>query len=45
MAEKNTQTALAGDVKISMREKIAYGLGDTSCNIVVGLTTSLLTFF
>ena len=44
MAEKNTQTALAGDVKISMREKIAYGLGDTSCNIVVGLTTSLLTF-
>lgn len=45
MAEKHTQTALAGDVKISMREKIAYGLGDTSCNIVVGLTTSLLTFF
>lgn len=45
MAETHTQTALAGDVKISMREKIAYGLGDTSCNIVVGLTTSLLTFF
>lgn len=45
MSEKNTQTTLAGDVKISMREKIAYGLGDTSCNIVVGLTTSLLTFF
>lgn len=45
MSDKNTTTQLAGDVKISMREKIAYGLGDTSCNIVVGLTTSLLTFF
>ena len=45
MSDKNTQTQLAGDVKISMKEKIAYGLGDTSCNIVVGLTTSLLTFF
>ena len=45
MSDKTTKTALAGDVRISMKEKIAYGLGDTSCNIVVGLTTSLLTFF
>ncbi len=46
MSDKNTQnSSLAGDVKISMREKIAYGLGDTSCNIVVGLTSSLLSFF
>ncbi len=45
MSDKTTNTTLAGDVKISMKEKIAYGLGDTSCNIVVGLTTSLLTFF
>lgn len=45
MSDNTTKTALAGDVKISMKEKIAYGLGDTSCNIVVGLTTSLLTFF
>ncbi len=48
MAERNTMektTQLAGDVKISMREKISYGLGDTSCNIIVGLTTSLLSFF
>ena len=48
MAERNTMektTQLAGDIKISMREKISYGLGDTSCNIIVGLTTSLLSFF
>lgn len=35
----------AGDVKISMGEKVSYGLGDTACNIVVGLTTSLLSLF
>ncbi|MGN1029988.1 MAG: MFS transporter, partial [Butyricicoccaceae bacterium] len=34
-----------GDVKVSTREKISYGLGDTACNIVVGLTSSILTFF
>ena len=45
MADQKTATQLAGDVKISMKEKIAYGLGDTSCNIVVGMTTGLLTFF
>jgi GPH family glycoside/pentoside/hexuronide:cation symporter len=31
--------------KISLREKISYGLGDTTCNIVIGLTTTLLTLF
>lgn len=45
MNQNETQAQLAGDVKISMREKISYGLGDTSCNIIVGLTTSLLSFF
>lgn len=33
-----------GDVKISLKEKIAYSFGDTACNIVYGLT-SILTFF
>lgn len=34
-----------GDVKISFWEKFAYALGDGACNIVFGLTSSLLTFF
>lgn len=34
-----------GDVKVSMKEKISYGLGDTACNIVYALTSSILTFF
>lgn len=48
MTEGNTKAQtveLAGDVKVSMREKISYGLGDTSCNIIMGLTTGLLSFF
>lgn len=47
MTEANAKnsSSLAGDVKVSMKEKIAYGLGDTSCNILIGLTTGLLSFF
>lgn len=41
----DTEIQVAGDVKVSMREKISYGLGDTACNIVYGLATSILTFF
>lgn len=42
---KETELQIAGDAKVSMREKISYGLGDTACNIVYGLATSVLTFF
>ncbi len=31
--------------KISLREKIAYGLGDTSMNILMGFTMMFLTIF
>lgn len=36
---------MKGDVKISFGEKLSYALGDGACNVVVGLTSSLLTFF
>ncbi len=38
--EKNN----TGGAKISLREKLAYGMGDAACNIVYGLT-GILTFF
>jgi len=34
-----------GYVKISSLARIAYGLGDTSCNIVYGMINTLLTLF
>lgn len=33
------------DVKVSMGEKLAYAGGDAACNVVFGLTTTLLTLF
>lgn len=33
------------DVVVSFREKICYGLGDSACNVVYGLCSTLLTFF
>ena len=43
MNEKKT----GGDfnVKLSLGEKISYAGGDTACNIIFGLTTTLLTLF
>lgn len=34
-----------GDVKVSMGEKVAYGLGNTSAYIIYTLMTSMLAFF
>ncbi|MGN1007896.1 MAG: MFS transporter [Butyricicoccus sp.] len=45
LQQSNAGSGNTGDVKVSMREKLSYGLGDTACNIVVGLTTSLLSLF
>ncbi len=33
------------DFVVSFREKICYGLGDSACNVVYGLCSTLLTFF
>lgn len=33
------------DHVVSLREKICYGLGDSACNVVFGLCSTLLTFF
>lgn len=33
------------NVKISLGEKLSYAGGDTACNIIFGLTTTLLTLF
>ncbi|WP_283674658.1 MFS transporter [Butyricicoccus sp. Marseille-Q5471] len=33
------------DHSVSLREKICYGLGDSACNVVYGLCSTLLTFF
>lgn len=33
------------DHVVSLREKICYGLGDSACNVVYGLCSTLLTFF
>lgn len=33
------------NVKLSLKEKVSYALGDTACNVVFGLTTTLLTLF
>lgn len=33
------------DVKVSLWEKIAYGGGDTACNISLGVVNSLITLF
>lgn len=38
-------THIAGDVKIGLREKFCYAIGDPACNVVFALTTTLLTFF
>lgn len=36
---------ISGNVKISLREKFCYAIGDPACNVVFALTTTLLTFF
>jgi len=33
------------NMRISLREKISYGLGDVACNIVWGATMAFLTFY
>ncbi|MGI6544849.1 MAG: MFS transporter [Fastidiosipilaceae bacterium] len=33
------------DHVVSLKEKISYGLGDTACNVVYGICSTLLTFF
>lgn len=38
-------TASSGDIKLSVSEKICYGLGNTSAYIIYTLMGSLLTFF
>lgn len=43
MNEKKTGGAF--NVKLSLGEKISYAGGDTACNIIFGLTTTLLTLF
>jgi GPH family glycoside/pentoside/hexuronide:cation symporter len=46
MENNNTQSSMiAGDVKISLKEKFCYAIGDPACNVVFALTTTLLTFF
>lgn len=42
------ETAIQGSKEfhvVSLREKICYGLGDSACNVVYGLCSTLLTFF
>lgn len=41
----NHQATIAGDVKVSLKEKFCYAIGDPACNVVFALTTTLLTFF
>lgn len=45
--EKTTENLgmRAQDDMPTMREKICYGFGDVSCNIVYGLVASLITLF
>lgn len=44
--EKNIKPNMGNDdVKVSLWEKIAYGGGDTACNISLGVVNSLLTLF
>ena len=45
--EKTTEnlSVRAQDDMPTMREKICYGFGDVSCNIVYGLVASLITLF
>ena len=31
--------------KTSLMEKIAYGMGDTACNVVFAITASLFVYF
>ena len=31
--------------KTSLMEKIAYGMGDTACNVVFAITSSLIVYF
>lgn len=39
MSEKNNTASLGWGTRI------AYGLGDTACNVVFGMITALLTLF
>lgn len=39
MSEKNSTASLGWGTRI------AYGLGDTACNVVFGMITALLTLF
>lgn len=42
---KEEKTAVNFNVKLSMKEKISYAGGDTACNIVFAMTSTLLTLF
>ena len=42
---QNTATVNTSDPKITWGTRVSYGLGDTACNIVMGITTAVLTLF
>lgn len=35
----------AGNIRLSWWNRLAYGCGDTACNIVCGMINALLTLF
>lgn len=41
----DTKAAVMRPFKTSLIEKIAYGMGDVACNVVVAITSSLLVYF
>ncbi len=45
MKTKSSENVNSMDAKISIGEKLSYAGGDAACNIVFGLTTTLLTLF
>lgn len=45
MKTKSMENVDSMDVRISIGEKLSYAGGDAACNIVFGLTTTLLTLF
>ena len=44
--EKRARTlAVTAEERLSAGERLAYGCGDTACNIVFGMISTLLTLF
>lgn len=42
---QSASTAQAADGRLKVGERLAYGCGDTACNIVFGMISTLLTLF